>query len=585
MGRRDGVCRTASRHVRLVASWKMTEEKADKPKRPTIKIGSQRSEAELPRPKPKPQAEAETPSKPTEQVEPQATTPHDASAESANVKPHDVPSPTPHDASPDAANPGAENVTPTAEADPSGAESIRAEVISAEASEPSSSEADTSQVSGPQDEAAQVQVASGSDAPKIPSADELFPASLIDQMTGDLDDEISAALGDLSLDDLMTTDAAAPSNATSRVELDQRYPARVIKVDRESVFFSFAGSHEGLAPKRMFEEIPEVGAELEVIPTRFVNDDNLYELAVPGASMDVQDWSDLSEGVVVDATVTGHNKGGLEVEVKSIRGFIPVSHIALYRVDDMEQFVGQSLRCVVTEANEQRRNLVLSARAVLEREREAAKEKLLEELEVGQTREGTVTRLQDFGAFVDLGGIDGLIHVSQLSWDRIKHPSEVIEEGQKVKVRIEKLDASTGRIGLSYRDLLEDPWEDAETDYAVGTILTGRVTKLMEFGAFVRLAAGVEGLVHISEIAHHRVHRVNTVLSEGQEVNVKVLQCDRESQRISLSIKGAIEQPQETAGDAADEADEPPRELPKVNVPLKGGLNRPSGGDQFGLKW
>lgn len=563
----------------------MTEEKADKPKRPTIKIGSQRSEAELPRPKSKPQAEAETPSKPTEQVEPQATTPHDASAESANVKPHDVPSPTPHDASPDAANPGAENVTPTAEADPSGAESIRAEVISAEASEPSSSEADTSQVSGPQDEAAQVQVASGSDAPKIPSADELFPASLIDQMTGDLDDEISAALGDLSLDDLMTTDAAAPSNATSRVELDQRYPARVIKVDRESVFFSFAGSHEGLAPKRMFEEIPEVGAELEVIPTRFVNDDNLYELAVPGASMDVQDWSDLSEGVVVDATVTGHNKGGLEVEVKSIRGFIPVSHIALYRVDDMEQFVGQSLRCVVTEANEQRRNLVLSARAVLEREREAAKEKLLEELEVGQTREGTVTRLQDFGAFVDLGGIDGLIHVSQLSWDRIKHPSEVIEEGQKVKVRIEKLDASTGRIGLSYRDLLEDPWEDAETDYAVGTILTGRVTKLMEFGAFVRLAAGVEGLVHISEIAHHRVHRVNTVLSEGQEVNVKVLQCDRESQRISLSIKGAIEQPQETAGDAADEADEPPRELPKVNVPLKGGLNRPSGGDQFGLKW
>jgi small subunit ribosomal protein S1 len=326
---------------------------------------------------------------------------------------------------------------------------------------------------------------------------------------------------------------------------------------------------------------------LNVIPTRFLSDDNLYELVVPGAAVQVQDWSDLSEGVVVSAQITGHNKGGLECEVNRIRGFMPVSQISLFRVEDLEPYVGQTLQCVVTEANPDRRNLVVSHRAVLEREKEAAREKLLGELEVGQTREGVVRRIQDFGAFVDIGGVDGLVHISQLSWDRITHPSEVVEEGQSIKVRIEKIDPATGKIGLSYRELLEHPWQDADTKFPVGSILDGTVSKVMQFGAFVRVATGIEGLVHISELAHHRVQRTSSVVQEGNEVRVKVLSVDPAAQKMSLSIKAVTAQPDVESANEADEDDGPaaPSIKRTSNEPLKGGLNRGSGGDQFGLNW
>ena len=329
---------------------------------------------------------------------------------------------------------------------------------------------------------------------------------------------------------------------------------------------------------------PEAGTQLKVIPTRYLVDDNLYEVSVPGASVEVQDWSDLSEGVTVEVRVTGHNKGGLECEVNHIRGFMPISQVSLYRVDDLEPFVGQTLQCLVTEANPDRRNLVLSHRAILEREKQASREKLLQELQVGQVCEGIVRRLQNFGAFVDLGGIDGLIHVSQLSWDRVGHPSDVLEEGQKVQVRIEKIDPATGKIGLSYRDLLEDPWQDAQTKYAAGSVVNGTVTKIMEFGAFVKLAPGVEGLVHISEIAHHRVHKVGAFLKEGQPVQVKILSVDPQNQRLSLSIKAAQAVPVEETAEE-EEPELTTKVVPDRKEPLQGGLGRKTGGDQFGLNW
>jgi small subunit ribosomal protein S1 len=278
----------------------------------------------------------------------------------------------------------------------------------------------------------------------------------------------------------------------------------------------------------------------------------------------------------------------LECEVHAIRGFIPVSQISLFRVDDLEQFVGEKFTCIVTEANPARGNLVLSRRAVLEREKAEQKEKLLQSLEVGQTREGVVRNIRDFGAFVDLGGVDGLIHISQLSWDRVAHPSEVLEEGQKIKVRIDKIDETTGKIGLSYRDLLEHPWDHVREKYPENSLVTGTVSKIMDFGAFVRLEAGVEGLVHISELAHHRVVRVGNVVQEGEVVTVKVLSVDTEAQRMSLSIKAAQAQPEEPAApDAAEETEEPPREkaVKPYSGTLRGGTNRKTGGDQFGLKW
>ena len=295
--------------------------------------------------------------------------------------------------------------------------------------------------------------------------------------------------------------------------------------------------------------------------------------------------------MVVEASITGHNKGGLECQVNALRGFIPAGQISLYRVEDFEEYVGQKLACVVMEVNPERRNLVLSRRGVLEREREEARKSFWEELQVGQVREGVVRKLMDFGAFVDLGGVDGLIHISQLSWDRVNHPSEVLEEGQQVTVKVEKIDRDAQRIGLSYRDMVANPWTKAAEKYPPGAIVSGTITRLMEFGAFVKLEPGVEGLVHVSELAHHRVMRVSHVVSEGQEVEVKILSVDPQSQRISLSMKQAMADPRiEELQKKKNAAEEEPdgtrdRAVPQRKGPLQGGLGRKSGGEQFGLKW
>ena len=188
-----------------------------------------------------------------------------------------------------------------------------------------------------------------------------------------------------------------------------------------------------------------------------------------------------------------------------------------------------------------------------------------------------------------MGGVDGLIHVSQLSWERVKHPSEVVQEGQKVRVRIERIDEATGKISLSLKNPEEHPWTNIEQRFPVGTTVKGPVSRIAQFGAFVKLAPGVEGLIHISELAHHKVYKVENVVKEGEEVECKVLTVDAEAQRMGLSLKAAIAKPEKAERKAKDqpEVDEPPRELavPKRSGPLKGGTGKKSGGEQFGLKW
>lgn len=420
-----------------------------------------------------------------------------------------------------------------------------------------------------------------------PDGSMTYPPPRIERLSADLQQEIDEALADVSLNELLLGDAAAAEKGPEP-ELDKRYPATVVRVFREDVFFELPGRHEGVVPLKQFTENPEVGSTMDVVVLKFDPEEGLYELNIPGASVSVADWSDIEEGMVIEARVTGHNTGGLECEAGGIRGFIPVSQIDIYRVEDLEPFVDQKFACVVTESNPARGNLVLSRRAVLEREKAEAKEQLMQALEVGQEREGVVRSIKDFGAFVDMGGVDGLIHISKLSWDRVNHPSEVLEEGQKVKVKIENIDPATGKISLTYRDLMDHPWKTAETDFPVQAIVTGTVSKIMDFGAFVRLAPGVEGLVHISELDHQRVGRVNQVVSEGQEVQVKVLSIDPEQQRMSLSMKAAMAAPApEKTTAAEDKPDEPPRaKATKTHKgPLKGGTNRASGGEQFGLKW
>jgi len=402
----------------------------------------------------------------------------------------------------------------------------------------------------------------------------------------DLEAEIAAALGGLSLDDIVSAPA---KGAAERLENESRHRAQVANVHGDDVFFTLGGKDQGIASLRSFAAPPQVGDMVDVVVTGFNQEDNLYDLAVPGAALVASKWSDVAEGSLVEARITGANTGGLECEIAGTRGFIPASQVAMYRIENFGDYVGQKLVCVVTESNERRGNLVLSRRAVLEREKEDSKKALLAELEPGQMREGIVRKLQDFGAFVDLGGVDGLIHVSQLSWERVKHPSEVVAEGQKVRVRIEKIDPETGKIGLSLKNPEEHPWTGIAQKFPVGATVRGPVSRIAQFGAFVKLAPGVEGLIHISELAHHKVFRVENVVKEGEEVECKVLSVDADAQRIGLSLKATIAKAVKESDKAKDqpEVEEPPRELAvaKRKGPLKGGAGKTSGGEQFGLKW
>lgn len=410
------------------------------------------------------------------------------------------------------------------------------------------------------------------------------------ELSGDLLAELEAELAGADLDTMLGGAAGMPDRREPLAE-GARVQGRVLKTHNDGVFVALGGPDEGIIPFEQFTESePQPGQTVEVMVRGFQAADGLYLLSLPGQAVDVSDWSDLEEGSVVEATITASNSGGAECTVGAVRGFIPISQLSDVRVEDASDFVGQKLLCVVNEANARRGNLVLSHRAILERQREEKRQEQLEKIEAGDTLEGTVRSVKDFGAFVDLGGLDGLIHISKLSWDRIKHPSEVIQEGQKVKVRVDTIDKQTGKIGLTYRDLLDNPWDQAGDQFAVGTVHRGTVTRVAAFGCFVRLTAGVEGLVHVSELAHHRVSKVDAFIKEGQEIEVKVLSFDRDAQKIGLSIKAA----QSLASDARaksatdEEADTPAREpavKPMHAGPLRGGNDRDTGGERFGLRW
>lgn len=417
------------------------------------------------------------------------------------------------------------------------------------------------------------------------------PPNVRDQLSPELEQELEAALAGQSLDEIIDGTAGAEVSGEN-LAADTRIQGKVIKVHREDVFLDLGGRNQGLLPLKQFEEgaPPEVDAQIEVVVGRFDGEQGLYLVSLPTASVDVGNWDEVSVGQVIDVTITGSNKGGLECQVSNIRGFIPMGQISIFHVENPEEHVGQKMSCVITEANRERKNLVLSHRAIMERERKEQREKLLAELAPGQVMEGTVRNLRDFGAFVDLGGVDGLIHVSQLSWDRVNHPSEVLEVGQAVKVRVDKIDEKTGKIGLAYRDLAENPWEKAATKYPKGATISGKVTKLMQFGAFVKLEAGVEGLIHISEMGHGHVKRAGDVVSEGQDVEVKIISVDVDAQKIGLSLKALMPKPEKPKPPEPDPAEvaaaeEARRKREEKAKHLKGGIGGPSGGEQFGLKW
>jgi small subunit ribosomal protein S1 len=435
-----------------------------------------------------------------------------------------------------------------------------------------------------------VQAAESNPVQLNPSAEPapVLPVGTVNSTAGlsdDVDAEIEAMLGDIQMDSVIEN-SEAPA---AELEAGTRVKATVTRIHNDDLFVKLPGQDEGVAAFHHFKEEPNIGDEVELTVRGRNAEDGLYELGVPGAAIGVADWADVSEGAVVDAVVTGSNSGGLEVQINTLSGFMPASQIDRFRVGDLAQFVGQKFQAVVMEVKPEKRKLVVSRRAILERENEENRKKLLAELEEGQLRDGTVTKLLDFGAFVDLGGVEGLIHVSKVSWSRVKHPSEVLEVGQKVKVKVEKI-GDAGRISLSHRDTLEHPWKSLANEFNVEEVVKGTVTKIADFGAFVRIAPGVEGLVHISELAHHRVSRVSNVVNEGDEIQVKILSMDIESQKMSLSLKATQTAPPKKGkpGDKEPEVEEaPPRELAvkPTGQPLKGGTGRTSGGESVGLNW
>jgi small subunit ribosomal protein S1 len=277
--------------------------------------------------------------------------------------------------------------------------------------------------------------------------------------------------------------------------------------------------------------------------------------------------------MTVEARVIETNKGGLSVDVNGIRGFMPISQIDRARVENVEQFVNQKLLCIITEVDKEDRNLVVSRRALLEKEREELRKKLWEELAEGQIRTGIVGNVRDFGAFVDLGGVDGLLHVSEISWKRIPDATQVLQVGQMVKVVVLKIDRENQKLSLGLKQLEASPWDNIHDKYSSGRVIKGTVTRTMDFGAFVELEPGIEGLIHISELARNKVWRVTDSVKVGQEVEVKILSVDSEAKRISLSLRGAL--PQEVVKTEEEEeesiVDEPVPER-KRNYELKGGM-------------
>jgi len=440
--------------------------------------------------------------------------------------------------------------------------------------------------SGQPDDEEEKIVKSSASAPPVPR-DKVSIPNIREKLSDDLEIQMAEALAlsGQSVDDLMkAAGAAAPRELLAA---DTRLRARVIKIHQDNVFVDLKQSSEGVLPLRQFEDQPpKIGDFIDVAVERFVEEEGLYYLHRPHRAVDAADWEALSEGIIIEGTVTAVVKGGLECKVGQIRGFIPASQVSLLRIEDFSGFLNQKLRCVVTECKPQRKNLVLSHRAVLEREREEAREKLLTELAEGQTREGIVRNVKDFGAFVDLGGVDGLLPVGQLSWARVKHPSDLLQPGQKVTVKIQRLEPETKKITLSMRDLQTSPWSTVPDKYPPGRQLRGKVTKVMQFGAFVELEPGIEGLIHISELSHQHIWRVTDIVQPDQEVEVQVMSLDLEKQRIALSYKAT--QPAPVKGPSKSVEDEPAEEVvvpKKKQGPLKGGLGGGQSGTTFGLNW
>jgi small subunit ribosomal protein S1 len=346
----------------------------------------------------------------------------------------------------------------------------------------------------------------------------------------------------------------------------------VVRIDKDEVLVDIGWKSEGVIPshelsiRRSVDPADEVslGEQVDALVLTKEDQEGRLILSKKRARFE-KAWRRIEaaaeSGEPVEGSVIEVVKGGLILDL-GVRGFLPASLVDIRRVHNLDEFTGETLECKVIELNRSRNNVVLSRRAILEDERKEQREQILERLQPGQIVEGQISNIVDFGAFVDLEGIDGLIHISEISWSHVNHPSEVLSIGETVNVKVLDIDRDRQRISLGLKQTQEDPWQTVVNSYGPGSSLSGKVTKVVAFGAFVEIVPGVEGLVHISELADHHVETPGEIVSPDEEVRVKILEIDEERRRISLSIKrvgeggmplrDAFEQAQAAAEPAAD---------------------------------
>jgi small subunit ribosomal protein S1 len=322
---------------------------------------------------------------------------------------------------------------------------------------------------------------------------------------------------------------------------------KVVRIDQDEVLVDIGYKSEGVIPSNELsirksvdphDEV-ELGEEVDALVLTKEDQDGRLLLSKKRARFE-KAWRRIEaaaeSGEPVEGNVIEVVKGGLIIDL-GVRGFLPASLVDIRRVQDLDEFMAQKIECKVIELNRSRNNVVLSRRAVLEEERKEVRQQILDRLQPGQVVEGSISNIVDFGAFVDLDGIDGLIHISELSWSHVNHPSEILSIGDTVPVKVLDIDRDRQRISLGLKQTQEDPWQRVVDTYNINDELEGKVTKVVTFGAFVEIMDGVEGLVHISELAHHHVENPREVVEPGASVKVKVLEIDSERRRLSLSIK------------------------------------------------
>ena len=369
---------------------------------------------------------------------------------------------------------------------------------------------------------------------------------------------------------------------------------RVVRIDKDEVLVDIGYKSEGVIPSNELsirksvdpgDEV-ELGEEVDALVLTKEDAEGRLILSKKRARFE-KAWRRIEtaaeSGEPVEGSVIEVVKGGLILDL-GVRGFLPASLVDIRRVHNLDEFMGQTLECKVIELNRSRNNVVLSRRAVLEEERKEVREQILDRLQPGQVVEGKISNIVDFGAFVDLDGIDGLIHISELSWSHVNHPSEVVAIGDTVRIKVLDIDRDRQRISLGLKQTQEDPWQRVVSTHRPGDVLEGSVTKVVAFGAFVEILPGVEGLVHISELADHHVESPSEVVEPGTTLNVKILEIDEDRRRLSLSIKRVEGQnmPMQDLGAQIAEASgetpdttPPPRVLTRPRRSLRAGTRSP----------